>query len=248
LAGGTRARIGRVFRDEEELAASADLSARIDDALMRADALVVICSPRTPASRWVNAEVTRFVAQGRAHRIFALLIEGEPGESFPAALLSSGAEPLAADLRSTSGESPRDVRRFALLKLIAGVLGVEFDALRRRDEERRRRQLVWLASAGTAATILFAALAATAVVQWQRAEQQLLVSRAEYIAAQAQLALAQATAHDAAASITRPDIARSALLALESLRIHPGLAADAVLRRRAVRAGAGTPHRQAGPR
>jgi len=231
VAGGTRARIGRVFRDEEEFAASADLSARIDDALMRADALVVICSPRTPASRWVNAEVSRFVALGRAHRIFALLIEGEPGESFPAALSSSGAEPLAADLRPKSGENPRHVRRFALLKLIAGVLGVEFDALRRRDEERRRRQLVWLASAGAAATVLFAALAATAVVQWRRAEQELLISRSENLAAQAQLALAQATAHDPRGSMTRPDIDRAALLALESLRIHPGLAADVVLRR-----------------
>ena len=231
VSAGTRPRIWRVFRDEEELAASADLSARIDDALKRADALVVICSPRTPASNWVNAEVARFVTQGRAHRILALLIEGEPGESFPAALLASGTEPLAADLRAKSGDSPREVRRLALLKLIAGLLGVEFDALRRRDEERRRRQLVWLAAAGTAATILFAGLAATAVVQWRRAEQELVTSRAENIAAQAQLALAQATAPDAPTSITRPDIDRSALLALESLRMHPGLAADSVLRR-----------------
>lgn len=231
VSAGTRARIGRVFRDEEELAASADLSARIDDALKRANAFVVICSPRTPASKWVNAEVSRFVTQGRAHRIFAVLIEGEPGESFPAALLASDTEPLAADLRARSGDRPREVRRLALLKLIAGLLDVEFDALRRRDDERRRRKLVWLASAGTAATILFAGLAATAVVQWRRAEQELVVSRAENIAAQAQLALAQAIAPDTPNSITRPDINRSALLALESLRMHPGLAADSVLRR-----------------
>lgn len=231
VAAGTRPRLGRVFRDEEELAASADLSARIDEALVSADALVVICSPRTPASRWVEAEVARFVALGRSHRIFALLVEGEPAQSFPAALLATGAEPLAADVREQTRESSRETRRLALLKLLAGLLGVEFDALRRREDDRRRRRLLWLASASTAAGLLFAALALTAAMQWQRAERELTVSRAENLAAQAQLALAQATASGAADKPMAPDIQRSALLALESLRMHEGINADAVLRR-----------------
>ena len=230
-AQGARPRIGRVFRDEEELAASPDLSARIDEALQRADALVVVCSPRVPASRWVDAEVARFIAQGRADRIFAVLIEGEPAESFPPSLRAGAAEPLAADLRAKDGEPAREVRRLGLLKLVAGLLGLGFDALRRRDEERRRRRLLWVASAGSATTLVFAALAATAVLQWRRAEQELRIARAETIAAQAQLALAQATDAAAQAGGTAPDIDRSALLALESLRLHPGLAADQVLRR-----------------
>lgn len=231
VAQGIRPRLGRVFRDEEELAASADLSARIDDALARADALVVLCSPRTPASRWVDAEVARFVAQGRVDRVFALLIEGEPAQSFPAALQAAGAEPLAADIRPRPGESARDIRRLGLLKLVAGLLGVEFDALRRRDDERRRKRLLWMASAAAAATLVFAGLALTAALQWQRAERELTISRAEHLAAQAQLALAQATAPGAQDSPVAPDLERSALLALESLRLHPGIAADAVLRR-----------------
>jgi hypothetical protein len=44
-------RIGRVFRDEEELAASSDLSAAIRRELDRAANLVVVCSPRTPESK-----------------------------------------------------------------------------------------------------------------------------------------------------------------------------------------------------
>lgn len=231
VAQGIRPRLGRVFRDEEELAASSDLSARIDDALVRADALVVICSPRTPASRWVDAEIARFVALGRAAHVFALLIEGEPAQSFPSALLAAGNEPLAADVRSRAGESEGDIRRMALLKLLAGLLGVEFDALRRRDDERRRKRLLWLASAAVTATLVFAALALTATLQWQRAERELTISRAENLAAQAQLALGQATAPGAKDSPIAPDIERSALLALESLRLHPGIAADAVLRR-----------------
>src|SRR5262245_45300550 len=50
---GVLPRLGRVFRDEDELAASADLGNRIDDALRTSRFLIVICSPRTPESRWV---------------------------------------------------------------------------------------------------------------------------------------------------------------------------------------------------
>ena len=231
VASGVRPRLGRVFRDEEELAASADLSARIDEALGRADALIVVCSPRTPGSRWVDAEVARFVAQGRSNRIFALLVEGEPAQSFPPALLAAGTEPLAADVRPLPGESERERRRLAQLKLLAGLLGVEFDALRRRDDERRRARLRWLALAGASLTLLFAGLALTAALQWRRAEQELTIARAERIAAQAELALAEATAPSAQENPVAPDLQRSALLALESLRLHPGTAADAVLRR-----------------
>jgi len=51
---GLPRRIGRVFRDEEELPASADLNAEIESALKDSRFLVVICSPRTPESEWVN--------------------------------------------------------------------------------------------------------------------------------------------------------------------------------------------------
>jgi MTH538 TIR-like domain (DUF1863) len=239
LQGGASARLGRVFRDEEELAASPDLSARIDAALSRADALVVLCSPRTPASRWVDAEVRRFAvgADGASgvSRIFALLLEGEPNESFPAALAELGREPLAADLRPLPGESRREARRRALLKLVAGLLGVEYDTLRQRDDERRRRRLVWTATAASIGLVAFAGLATVATVQWQRAEAALVVAQARNLAGQAQLALSEASSPDSAALASgevgvRPDVQRSALLALESLALRPEPTADRVLR------------------
>lgn len=73
---GLPRRIGRVFRDEEELAASSDLSAGIREALDRSEHLIVVCSPRTPSSQWVGAEVDYFRQQGRGDAILALLIEG----------------------------------------------------------------------------------------------------------------------------------------------------------------------------
>src|SRR4051812_4538804 len=49
-AHGLPARIGRVFRDGEELSASSDLSRSIEAALLQSRYLIVVCSPRTPGS------------------------------------------------------------------------------------------------------------------------------------------------------------------------------------------------------
>ena len=118
---GIPRRLGRVFRDEEELSASSDLSDSIEQALGQSRFLIVVCSPRTPGSQWVNREVERFRELGRGDRILALLIEGEPAESFPRALreIRSGAvdaagvrderieeiEPLAADVRTAASHT-----------------------------------------------------------------------------------------------------------------------------------------------
>ncbi len=83
---GVAPRVRRVFRDEEELSASADLRKEILARLAESRFLIVVCSPRTPQSKWVNAEVQRFRDMGRHDRILALLVEGDPSEAFPAAL------------------------------------------------------------------------------------------------------------------------------------------------------------------
>lgn len=68
------------FGDEEELEASSNLSELIG-ALRESRYLIVVCSPRTPESE-VNKEVIRFRELDRVNKILALLVEGEPKESF----------------------------------------------------------------------------------------------------------------------------------------------------------------------
>lgn len=224
IASGVRARVGRVFRDEDELPASADLDGRIDAALAEAAALVVVCSPRTPESRWVNEEVRRFQAR-RPDRVFALLIEGEPEESFPPALCTG--EPLAADVRPLEGESRRTRKKAALLKVVAGLLGVPYDELRRREEERARRRLARLAGAAVFLALTFLALALLAWYQWDRAESELRVARAQNLATQGQVAY-DAAADAGALGTASPE--RGVLLALEALQTHPTVQGDFVLR------------------
>jgi len=225
MVAGVPERVGRVFRDEEELAASADLSQRIDEALREARFLIVVCSPRTPESRWVNEEVKRFQAQGRADRVFALLVEGEPDQSFPPALRNT--EPLAADVRPVAGDSKRLVKKTALLKLLAGVLGVPYDDLRRREEERARRRLSLLAAVASVLALTFLGLSLFARQQWLRAETELQVARAQNLAAQAQIAYVE-TGNTEALGTAGPE--RGVLLALESLDAHPTVEGDLILR------------------
>jgi tetratricopeptide (TPR) repeat protein len=112
----------------------------------------------------VNQEVEFFRASGREGKILLLLIDGEPGESFPPALGASadgsrGAlEPLAADARARPGVSEKEAGRDAVTRIQAALLGVGFDALKQREAARRRVRRLLLACAG-ASTILLVCMA-----------------------------------------------------------------------------------------
>jgi len=167
---GLPTKLGVVFRDEEELAASTNLGVDIERALDQSDWLIVICSPRTPSSQWINAEVERFRTQGRGDRILALLIEGEPADSFPPSLLplrpnidriilSQRDDLLAADVRQRHGYRNRTHRRLAKLRLLAKMIGCRFDLLRQRDQERYLRQMTAISMMSSCLVLLLGSLA-----------------------------------------------------------------------------------------
>lgn len=160
-------RLFPVFRDREELPTSSDLGGNIREALRKSRYLIVVCSPAAAASRWVNEEILEFKRLGREACILCLIIAGEPNvgtanECFPPAiknkLNASGeltdelVEPIAADLRQHG-----DGRRNALLKIMAGLLSVDFDSLKMRDRQRLFRRNIAIACC-----ILIATAVATA--------------------------------------------------------------------------------------
>nr|MCR5716450.1 toll/interleukin-1 receptor domain-containing protein [Lachnospiraceae bacterium] len=116
-------RIERVFRDQEELPIGSDLGDNIRAALQESEFLIVICSPRTLQSDWVLREIDTFLEMHDREHILAVLIEGEPNESFPPALLSDEAgnpvEPLAADVRGATRGERRKKLRTEFLRLAA---------------------------------------------------------------------------------------------------------------------------------
>ena len=162
---GLDKKVGKVFRDREELATGQNLGDHLLAALDNSDNLIVICSPNAVNSQWVGQEIEYFKSIGRGDRIFCLLVEGG-AESLPEPLLTdiegNPLEPLAADPRETG-----DGKRLAKLKLISGILGVKLDQLTRR-EQARQNQLRLLYS-GIAGLVMF--MSAAAFVSYR--EQQL---------------------------------------------------------------------------
>jgi len=117
---GLPRRIGRIFRDEEELAASPHLSKDIQDALRRSTHLIIVCSPRARDSKWVNAEVDFFRSLGRSEKILTLLIEGEPATSFPPSLFEI--RPSSAQERFLNPRN-RWLRMFGPCRMKGAALG-----------------------------------------------------------------------------------------------------------------------------
>lgn len=162
-----RARLGKVFRDEDDLSASQELAHDLKAALDRSDWLIVVCSPAAAASPWVAREVEYFVSRHGMERVLTALSNGEPKDAFPSVLLaregvSGEAEPIAADLRrsSTGGK-----RRAEMLRLVAPLIGCPYDELAQKRRMRRRRRI---AVAAAAAAVCVAAVGSLLLYQHSR--------------------------------------------------------------------------------
>lgn len=163
--GAVPARMVPIFRDRDELSSAADLSETIQEALADSESMIVICSPNSVDSHWVNEEIRYFRSLDKGHRIYCLIVDGDPqasdpGQScFPAALLEKTenhiTEPAAADVRNWA-----DGKALAKLKIAAGLLGVRLDELRQRELHRKRRLQALAATLVLAATWLL-------VMTWQ---------------------------------------------------------------------------------
>lgn len=192
--GPVPARFAPVFRDRDELATATNLGATLVAALEQSACQIVICSPKAANSRWVNEEILTFKRLGREDRIFCLVVAGEPGassnpelaslECFPPALIrklgpdgeltEERGEPIAADVRPD-----KDRPNTALLKLLAGMLGIGFDDLRRREVSRRYRRLLALGSASFVGMVIAIVLAATAWIARNEAVEQRALAEKE---------------------------------------------------------------------
>ena len=154
-----------IFRDREDFSAGHSLAEQTVVALEASKFLIVICSPNAAQSHYVNEEIRRFKMLGRAERVLAVIVDGDPArECFPPALrYKVGAdgeiseereEPIAADARAQG-----DGKEIARQKVLAGLLGLGLDEIVRRAERlRKRRNRFWAALAGV---FLVLAVAAT---------------------------------------------------------------------------------------
>lgn len=177
--GAIPRRLAPIFRDRSELPSAPDLERQVDEALRHSANLIVICSPHSAVSHYVEEEVCKFKRLGRSDRIFCLIVGGEPNatdlpgreaeECFAPALrfqfgpdgrpMSAPTAPIAADARPG-----KDGRKNSKLKLIAGMLDVGFDALKQREHQRHMQHMIAITLASLAAMIVTTALAIDAVI------------------------------------------------------------------------------------
>lgn len=160
-----------VFLDESEIVPGPSLAGRIRDALRLSEFLIVVCSPRSAASSWVEKEIVDFIRLGRRGNILAVVVDGTPNAV--AKGRSAGAEALAKALRfevaedGTITDTPAEPLwidwrgeerkgRAGFLRIVAALLSLSsLDDLIRRDAARQRRRLA--AAIAAAAAILFLA-------------------------------------------------------------------------------------------
>lgn len=169
--GITKKKIERVFRDRDELPITNNLNDPITNALQNSDFLLVICSPRLKESLWCRKEIETFIKMHGREHIFAVLIEGEPADSFSEELLyeekitvdASGnehvekmpIEPLAADVRGNSKKEIRKKIKEEVLRLAAPMFDCSYDDLKQRHRERMIRRVVATAGSISAVFALF---------------------------------------------------------------------------------------------
>ena len=141
----------KVFRDQTDLS-GVELQNALRRELEASRFLIVICSPFSAASPWVNDEIRSFQTRGRSQYIIPFIVSGEPEsnnpelECFPPALRSvEGEHPLGANAVELG-------KNKAFLKLMAVILDVRFNRLVDRDKQRKRRTT--LISSAVAAVIL----------------------------------------------------------------------------------------------
>jgi hypothetical protein len=156
-----------VFRDRDELSAVHDLGLYIKSSLALSRHLVVICSPNSAHSPYVDGEIRYFKSLGREDRVHCLIVDGEPGdtarECFPEAvrfhvgpdeqLLPEPASPIAADARPQG-----DGRNNAFVKLLAGILNVNYDDLVRREKRRALRRRIEMSALAALVVLFFGGL------------------------------------------------------------------------------------------
>ena len=195
-----RKRMGRVFRDQEELPLSADLGADIETALDNSDWFVAVCSPRYLESQWCLRELEYFLEKKGRDRVLAVLVEGEPENSFPESLRfiadaegnKEEIEPLAANLRGSDWKKKLKDEK---LRLLAPMLSVTFDELKRRERQRVLRRTAVVSAAVLAAAaglgVFLAVNHARSEKLRQQAEEQAQIAEAERVRAEEERVRAQ---------------------------------------------------------
>jgi hypothetical protein len=157
-----------IFRDDDEIIAGQDLISRVGQELEESEFLLVVCSPRSAQSLWVQKEVAAFMAL-RPDNVIPVVVDGEPHardakkECFCPALRETetqGDDGVARERLWVDWRGAHRNKRRNLLSMAAGLLHLRsLDELIQRDAQAQRRVLALRAAIGLFVLVLMGGLA-----------------------------------------------------------------------------------------
>jgi|GEM_PF-1390555 len=180
-------RKGLLFMDKAELPVSEDLLRDIELALDRSQYLIVVCSPNTPGSDYIDWEIDHFLETNSPENIIILLIDGDLETSLPEPLqvfmLGSseneagnwsieGPRPLLVDMRCKNQKERRRLIHQAALSIIAAFIDCASSSIEKAD---RRRSITRnsLLVAGVAAIFVLFGLFSLQQMRYAREQEQI---------------------------------------------------------------------------
>lgn len=125
------------------------LTAELQERLKASRNLIVICSPNSAKSQWVDKEIEYFHSLGRTENIHFFIVDGVPHsgnedtECFNPVVNTLGMpEILGANVNERVSRWPWINKERAYVQLITKLLGVEFDSIWQRHKRMMIQQVV----------------------------------------------------------------------------------------------------------
>ena len=177
--------LGKVFRDQDELPITSDISANIAEALENSEWLIVICSTHTSSSQWVQREIEKFLETHPVQRVLTVLADGEPSEAIPVILQKDASgkpmEPLSCDYRN----GLKEAHRTEIPRLASALIGCAYDELVQREKQYKTKRLTALLSSLSVLTT-----GAAGYMTWSRGQiqnnlRQSQIRESQYLSAEA---------------------------------------------------------------
>jgi len=212
-----------IFRDTDDFEAG-DYYRNLEKHLAASRKLIVVCSPDSRASKYVNEEIERFITlRGRAN-VIPILLSGLPNneagagqeleKAFPQALCQAVEVPLAAEYRgfdAANAKLDKGVYYGAWYSVLAALFDVGRGEIEQRDAKRRAQtRRMWTSGVATVMAVL------SVLTVWA------LFERTQAIE-QARTALSRQLAAQSSNLFGSNLRERSLLLALAAYRIKPTL-------------------------
>jgi len=153
---GVPRRFGQCFCYLKDISLREELMMELEEKIAESKYLIVICSPRSAKSTFLNGGIERFIQLGRRDRIIPLIVEGIPysgdpeTECFPEALrrnFPKSSNPfedhqiLGVNIHEEGISSARKSMQRAVVMVVARMLELNFDDLWRRELRRRRERI-----------------------------------------------------------------------------------------------------------